>query len=77
MSAPRRIIVGISGASCAADGLRIVELLATTDCEIHLVVSATAERTSARFAMRVSRRICSRTGAATELGASASLSKRW
>ncbi|MCP9629122.1 UbiX family flavin prenyltransferase [Rhodopseudomonas palustris] len=47
MSAPRRIIVGISGASGAAVGLRIVELLATTDCEIHLVVSTAAERTIA------------------------------
>ncbi|WP_420134931.1 UbiX family flavin prenyltransferase [Rhodopseudomonas sp.] len=47
MSAPRRVIVGISGASGAAVGLRVVELLATTDYEIHLVVSSAAERTIA------------------------------
>ncbi|MBI5130525.1 MAG: UbiX family flavin prenyltransferase [Rhodopseudomonas palustris] len=47
MSTPHRIVVGISGASGAAVGLRIVELLATADCELHLVVSAAAERTIA------------------------------
>jgi len=47
MSNPHRIVVGISGASGAAVGLRIVELLAAADCEIHLVVSAAAERTVA------------------------------
>ncbi|NVN88239.1 MAG: UbiX family flavin prenyltransferase [Rhodopseudomonas sp.] len=47
MSGPHRVIVGISGASGAAVGLRVVELLAATDCEIHLVVSAAAERTVA------------------------------
>ncbi|KIZ48222.1 MULTISPECIES: UbiX family flavin prenyltransferase [Rhodopseudomonas] len=47
MSAAHRIVVGISGASGAAVGLRIVELLAGADCEIHLVVSAAAERTIA------------------------------
>ena len=40
-----RVIVGISGASGAAIGLRIVELLAETrTCEVHLVVSPAAER---------------------------------
>ena len=47
MSPPRRIVVGISGASGAAVGVRIVELLATTGCEVHLVVSKAAERTIA------------------------------
>jgi 4-hydroxy-3-polyprenylbenzoate decarboxylase len=47
MSVPHRIVVGISGASGAAVGLRIVELLATVDCEIHLVVSKAARRTIA------------------------------
>ncbi|MGO3928284.1 UbiX family flavin prenyltransferase [Rhodopseudomonas pseudopalustris] len=47
MSTSHRIVVGISGASGAAVGLRIVELLATADCELHLVVSAAAERTIA------------------------------
>ncbi|AOF94422.1 polyprenyl P-hydroxybenzoate and phenylacrylic acid decarboxylase family protein (plasmid) [Sinorhizobium sp. RAC02] len=41
-----RVIVGISGASGAALGMRIVELLATLpDTETHLVVSDAARRT--------------------------------
>jgi 4-hydroxy-3-polyprenylbenzoate decarboxylase len=47
MSGPHRVIVGISGASGAAVGIRIVELLAASECEVHLVVSAAAERTIA------------------------------
>ena len=47
MKPPYRIIVGISGASGAAVGVRVVELLATADCEVHLVVSRAAERTIA------------------------------
>jgi 4-hydroxy-3-polyprenylbenzoate decarboxylase len=47
MSTPQRVIVGISGASGAAVGLRVIELLATTDCELHLVVSKAAKRTIA------------------------------
>jgi 4-hydroxy-3-polyprenylbenzoate decarboxylase len=48
MSEPHRVIVGISGASGAAVGIRIVELLADLkNCELHLVVSAAAERTIA------------------------------
>ncbi len=44
----RRVVVGISGASGAALGLRIVELLAGTGTvETHLVVSAAAEATLA------------------------------
>jgi 4-hydroxy-3-polyprenylbenzoate decarboxylase len=40
------IIVGISGASGAAIGVRIVErLVAAGGCEVHLAVSAAAERT--------------------------------
>jgi len=45
VSAPR-VIVGISGASGAAVGIRIVELLAARDaCEIHLVATRAADRT--------------------------------
>ncbi len=45
MTGPDRVIVGISGASGAAIGVRIVELLAGTEtCEIHLIVSPAAER---------------------------------
>jgi 4-hydroxy-3-polyprenylbenzoate decarboxylase len=48
MSRPDRIIVGISGASGAAIGLRVLERLAqNTAAEIHLVVSPAARRTLA------------------------------
>jgi 4-hydroxy-3-polyprenylbenzoate decarboxylase len=48
MTAPPRIIVGISGASGAALGVRIIELLAATrQCEIHLVVTPAGQRTLA------------------------------
>lgn len=41
-----RVVVGISGASGAALGVRIVELLATAGrCELHLVVTPSGERT--------------------------------
>ncbi len=46
MSAPHNVIVGISGASGAGLGVRIVELLAER-CAVHLVVSSAAERTLA------------------------------
>lgn len=43
-----RVVVGISGASGAALGVRVVELLAESGgCEVHLVVSAAGERTLA------------------------------
>jgi flavin prenyltransferase len=51
MTARPRIVVGISGASGAALGVRIVELLAATDrCELHLVVTSAGERTLAHEA---------------------------
>jgi 4-hydroxy-3-polyprenylbenzoate decarboxylase len=44
-----RVIVGISGASGAALGVRVVELLAGSGaCDVHLVVSRAAERTLAQ-----------------------------
>lgn len=42
-----RVVVGISGASGAAIGLRIVELLAELGADIDLVISAAGERTVA------------------------------
>ena len=45
MNAPLRIVIGISGASGAMLGVRIVELLSAADCEIHLVVSPSGEQT--------------------------------
>ncbi|MFC1460497.1 UbiX family flavin prenyltransferase [Microvirga arabica] len=40
-----RVVIGISGASGAMLGIRIVELLAAAGCETHLVVSLSGERT--------------------------------
>ena len=46
MTALPRVVVGISGASGAALGVRIVELLAAAGrCELHLVVTNAGERT--------------------------------
>lgn len=51
MTAPLRVVVGISGASGAVIGERVVELLAASGrCEVHLVVSRAAERTLAQEA---------------------------
>jgi 4-hydroxy-3-polyprenylbenzoate decarboxylase len=45
MPEPRRLIVGISGASGIAYGVRLLELLRTTDVETHLVVSRSGDLT--------------------------------
>ncbi len=47
MTAPRRLIVGISGASGVIYGVRLLEVLRATDIETHLVVSKSAEMTLA------------------------------
>lgn len=61
-SAPPRIIVGISGASGAAIGCRVVERLAERGAETHLVISEGARRTlieevDARAAGRLEARV--------------------
>ena len=47
MSEPRRLIVGISGASGAALGVRLLELLAPTAWEVHLVLTDAAAQVMA------------------------------
>jgi 4-hydroxy-3-polyprenylbenzoate decarboxylase len=42
---PRRLIIGISGASGTIYGIRMLELLKTMDIETHLVMSKSAEMT--------------------------------
>jgi flavin prenyltransferase len=42
---PRRLVVGISGASGAIYGVRMLEILGKTDIETHLVMSRSAEMT--------------------------------
>ena len=44
---PRRLIVGISGASGVTHGVRLLQLLRNAGVETHLVMSATAEITFA------------------------------
>jgi 4-hydroxy-3-polyprenylbenzoate decarboxylase len=46
-SLPRRLIIGISGASGAVYGIRMLEILHGTDIETHLVMSKSAEMTLA------------------------------
>lgn len=45
MNGSRRVVLGISGASGAAIGLRIAELLTGAEVEVHLVVTSAGERT--------------------------------
>ncbi len=45
--APRRLVIGISGASGTIYGIRMLELLRATDIETHLVMSRSAEMTLA------------------------------
>jgi 4-hydroxy-3-polyprenylbenzoate decarboxylase len=44
---PRRLVIGISGASGTVYGIRLLEVLAKTDIETHLVMSKSAEMTLA------------------------------
>jgi 4-hydroxy-3-polyprenylbenzoate decarboxylase len=44
---PRRLVIGISGASGTIYGIRMLELLRDTDIETHLVISRSAEMTLA------------------------------
>ncbi|QDW36900.1 UbiX family flavin prenyltransferase [Bradyrhizobium sp. KBS0727] len=45
MNSPRRLIVGITGASGAIYGVRLLQLLRSTDIETHLVMSRSARIT--------------------------------
>jgi 4-hydroxy-3-polyprenylbenzoate decarboxylase len=42
---PRRLVIGISGASGTVYGIRMLEMLQKTDIETHLVMSKSAEMT--------------------------------
>ena len=44
---PKRMIIGISGASCVTSGVRLLQLLRNAGVETHLVMSKTAELTFA------------------------------
>src|SRR5258708_12441140 len=47
MTAPRRLVVGISGASGVVYGVRLLEALHGSDIETHLVITKSAEMTLA------------------------------
>jgi 4-hydroxy-3-polyprenylbenzoate decarboxylase len=71
---PKRVVVGISGASGAALGMRTIELLAGVEnLEIHLVISAAAERVVIEElgweALRHARQMSSQVHACADVGA--------
>lgn len=45
-NAPKRLVVGISGASGIVYGIRMLEVLSKTDVETHLIMSKAAEMTA-------------------------------
>ena len=59
---PKRIIVGITGASGAPYAKRLLERLAQAECEIHLVASALGRRlASAPGQCKMRKRRCKKT----------------
>lgn len=73
MPAPRRLIVGISGASGAIYGIRLLELLQGSDVETHLVISKAAARTiveETSYSVDAVRRLASVNHQVMDIGAS-------
>jgi 4-hydroxy-3-polyprenylbenzoate decarboxylase len=72
---PRRLVIGISGASGTIYGIRMLELLQKTDIETHLVMSKSAEMTmvyETRFKPKDVRALASVNHPAADIGASIS-----
>ena len=72
---PRRLIVGISGASGAIYGIRMLEMLKKTDIETHLVMSKSAEMTlvyETRYKPKDVKALASVVHPAADIGASIS-----
>ena len=72
---PRRLIVGISGASGTIYGIRILEMLKKTDIETHLVMSKSAEMTlvyETKFKPKDVKALASVVHPAADIGASIS-----
>ena len=72
---PRRLVVGISGASGVIYGVRMLEILKKTDVETHLVMSRSAELTltyETNFKIRDVRKLASVTHPIGDIGASIS-----
>ena len=74
-SHPRRLIVGITGASGAIYGVRLLRLLQATDIETHLVMSKSAEMTlvyETKFKPKDVKALASVVHPAADIGASIS-----
>jgi len=72
---PRRLVVGISGASGTIYGIRMLEMLQKTDIETHLVMSKSAEMTmvyETKYKPKDVRGLASVTHPAADIGASIS-----
>ena len=72
---PRRLVVGISGASGTIYGVRMLELLKKTDIETHLVMSKSAEMTlvyETKYKPKDVRALASVNHPAADIGASIS-----
>jgi 4-hydroxy-3-polyprenylbenzoate decarboxylase len=74
-SNPRRLVVGISGASGVIYGIRLLQVLRETDVETHLVMSRSAEITLAyesEYKVAEVRDLASRAYVPTDIGAAIS-----
>ena len=72
---PRRLVIGISGASGTVYGIRMLEMLQKTDIETHLVMSKSAEMTmvyETKFKPKDVRALASVNHPAADIGASIS-----
>ena len=72
---PRRLVIGISGASGTIYGVRMLEMLKKTDIETHLVMSKSAEMTlvyETKFKPKDVRALASVNHPAADIGASIS-----
>jgi 4-hydroxy-3-polyprenylbenzoate decarboxylase len=74
-SAPRRLVIAISGASGTIYGIRMLEMLQKTDIETHLVMSKSAEMTmvyETKYTPKDIRALASVNHPAADIGASIS-----
>ena len=72
---PRRLVIGISGASGTIYGIRMLEMLKKTDIETHLVMSKSAEMTlvyETKYKPKDVRALASVNHPAADIGASIS-----
>jgi 4-hydroxy-3-polyprenylbenzoate decarboxylase len=71
----RRLIIGMTGSTGAIFGVRLLQVLADTDCETHLIVSKWAQQTvehETSLSMADLRALATETYAAADMGAKVS-----